>query len=144
LNDYLDLTEARVRDEGKPRLTHDEVKKRYDMDNNNLCEVVHSIPPGAAKCHWTLRADNHGHYHSIICLSKSPLYLELDWRPTANDTVRQVGVFRLDLIGLLRDGYIRQEPVDSHGSDVRLRIFRADDGSFYVQTKLHEPRLLLA
>jgi len=26
LNDYLDLTEARVRDEGKPRLTHDEVK----------------------------------------------------------------------------------------------------------------------
>jgi len=29
LNDYLDLTEARVRDEGKPRLTHAEVKKRY-------------------------------------------------------------------------------------------------------------------
>ena len=31
LNDYLDLTEARVRDEGKPRLTHDEVKKRYGI-----------------------------------------------------------------------------------------------------------------
>ncbi|SPE52946.1 hypothetical protein SBV1_1620014 [Verrucomicrobia bacterium] len=29
LNDYLDLTEARVRDEGKTRLTHAEVKKRY-------------------------------------------------------------------------------------------------------------------
>ena len=29
LNDYLDVTEARVRDEGKPRLTHDDVKKRY-------------------------------------------------------------------------------------------------------------------
>ena len=30
LNDYLDLTEARVRDEGKPRLTHaEEAKKRY-------------------------------------------------------------------------------------------------------------------
>jgi LytS/YehU family sensor histidine kinase len=29
LNDYLDLTEARVRDAGKPRLTHVEVKKRY-------------------------------------------------------------------------------------------------------------------
>jgi len=28
-DDYLDLTEARVRDEGKPRLTHAEVKKRY-------------------------------------------------------------------------------------------------------------------
>ena len=31
LNDYLDGTEARVRDEGKPRLTHDEVKKRYGV-----------------------------------------------------------------------------------------------------------------
>ena len=31
LNDYLDVTEARVRDEGKPRLTHDEVKKRYGL-----------------------------------------------------------------------------------------------------------------
>ena len=29
LNDYLDLTKARVRDEGKPRLTHAEVKERY-------------------------------------------------------------------------------------------------------------------
>ena len=31
LNDYLDLTEARVRDEGKPRLTHAEVKKLYGV-----------------------------------------------------------------------------------------------------------------
>jgi LytS/YehU family sensor histidine kinase len=31
MNDYLDITEARVRDEGKPRLTHDEVKKRYGV-----------------------------------------------------------------------------------------------------------------
>jgi hypothetical protein len=28
LNDFLDLTEARVRDEGKQRLSHAEVKKR--------------------------------------------------------------------------------------------------------------------
>ena len=31
LNDCLDLAEARVRDEGNPRLTHDEVKKRYGV-----------------------------------------------------------------------------------------------------------------
>ena len=31
LNDYLDLVEARVRDEGKPRLTQAEVKKRYKI-----------------------------------------------------------------------------------------------------------------
>jgi LytS/YehU family sensor histidine kinase len=31
LNDYLDLVEARVRDQDKPRLTHSEVKKRYGL-----------------------------------------------------------------------------------------------------------------
>jgi LytS/YehU family sensor histidine kinase len=31
MNDYLDITEARVRDEGKPRLTQAEVKKRYGL-----------------------------------------------------------------------------------------------------------------
>ena len=31
LNDYLDLTEARVRDQGKPRLTQAEVKKRHGL-----------------------------------------------------------------------------------------------------------------
>ena len=31
LNDFLDLTEARLRDAGKLRLTHDEVKKRYGV-----------------------------------------------------------------------------------------------------------------
>jgi len=29
LNDYLDLVEARLCDEGKPRLSHQEVKRRY-------------------------------------------------------------------------------------------------------------------
>ncbi len=31
LNDYSVLVEARVRDEGKPRLTHAEVKRRYGL-----------------------------------------------------------------------------------------------------------------
>jgi LytS/YehU family sensor histidine kinase len=31
MNDYLDIAEARVRDEGKPRLTQAEVKKRYGV-----------------------------------------------------------------------------------------------------------------
>lgn len=114
------------------------------MANHNLCEVVQDIPPGAARRRWTLRADNHGHYHGIVRRSECPLYLELDWRPTAVDSVRGVGVFRLNLTGLLRDRYIRPEPADSHGPNVRLRIIRADDGSFYVQTNEHGPRLLLA
>jgi LytS/YehU family sensor histidine kinase len=38
LHDYLDLTEARMRDEGKPRLTRAEVKKRYAV--KSLAEAV--------------------------------------------------------------------------------------------------------
>jgi hypothetical protein len=31
LDDYLNLTEARVRDEGKPRFTHTQVKWRFGL-----------------------------------------------------------------------------------------------------------------
>lgn len=31
LFDYLDVLEARARDNGKPRLTHGEIKKRYGL-----------------------------------------------------------------------------------------------------------------
>ena len=113
------------------------------MENHKLSELVQDIPPGAARRNWTLRADNRGHHHSRVRLSECPLYLELHWRGTADDSVRRVGVFRLDLVGLLRDGYIRPETSDSRGSDVRLRIVRADDGSFYVQANQQGPRLLL-
>lgn len=114
------------------------------MENQTFCEAVKSIPPEAAHRRWTLRADNNGHHQGIVSLSESTLYLELDWRPTAADEARQAGVFRLDLNRLLRDGYIRQEPVGSHGSDVRVRVFRDDDGSFHLQTNRDGPRLLLA
>ena len=114
------------------------------MENQTLCKVVQDIPCGAAHRRWTLRADNHAHHHSIVSLSECPLYLELHWRPTAADAVRPVGVFRLDLDDLLRKGFIRHEPTGSHGSFVRVRVVRDDDGSFYVQTKRDEPRFLLA
>jgi hypothetical protein len=113
------------------------------MENHELSELVQNIPPCAARRSWKLRADNHGHHHGRVGLSESPLYLELHWRATAIDAVRPVGIFRLDLDGLFRDGYIRPETSDSSGSDVRLRIVRADDGSFYVQANQHGPRLLL-
>jgi hypothetical protein len=110
------------------------------MQNHILCEVVQDIPRGAKRCRWTFRADNDGHYHRIVSLSKSPLYLKLHWRRTKTDAVKPVGVFRLDLDGLLREGYIRHEPKGSHGSEVRVRIVRHDDGSFYVQTNRDGPR----
>jgi len=118
------------------------------MENQNLCEIVQDIPPGAAERHWTLHTyylcAGGSHWHSKVRLSESPLYLELHCRLNRFGSVHHVGLFRLDLNGLLRERYIRPESKGSHDSDVRLRIFRADDGSFYVQTNQRGPRLLLA
>jgi hypothetical protein len=113
------------------------------MENHSLCKLVKDIPHGAAHRCWTLRADNRGHYHNTVSLSERPLYLELRWRARAGDSAQPVGVFRLDLDGLLRAHYIRHDPTGSQGSDVRLRVLRANDGSFYVQTNRKGPRLLL-
>jgi len=71
-------------------------------------------------------------------------FLMLNWKRTRNGSVRQLGIFRLDLNGLLRDGFIRPESKDSHCQNVRVRIFRADDGKFFVQIKASEPKLFLA
>lgn len=114
------------------------------QEKDNLCEFVQDIPPSAKCRHWILRAEyQSGHHHAKVHLSDSPLYLDLHWCLTTDAPVHRVGVFRLDLIGLLRKGYIRQDPKDSLGPDVRLRIIRDNDGSFYVQTNQRGPRFLL-
>jgi hypothetical protein len=89
-----------------------------------------------------LRDDNAGNHHGVVRLSESPLYLILFWRKTAADEVHSVGVFRLDLPELLKDGYIRYEPVDLPGPDVRLRVVRTH-GHFYVQVNDDGPRALM-
>jgi hypothetical protein len=113
------------------------------MINRDLCESVQGAPPGANIRRWTLRNDNHSHYHNVVNISESPLYLELSWRQTATDPVRRVGIFRLNLLGLLQSGYIRWEPVNSSGPEARLRIVRAVDGQFYVQVNQKGLRILL-
>jgi 5-methylcytosine-specific restriction endonuclease McrA len=118
------------------------------MENQNLCEAVQNIPTGAAERHWTLhtyyRCAGGSHWHAKLKLSESPLYLELHWRRDRFGSVRRLGVFRLDLNGLLRDGFIRSEKSGENDPCVRLRVFRADDGIFYVQTKQRGPKRFLA
>jgi len=134
----------------RPQLTRRLQRGSARMENQNLCEVVQDIPPGVVPRRWNQRADYRcaggSHWHSRgVRLSESPLYLELNWHKTAADPVQRVGFFRLDLNGLLRNGYIRLDKPDRHGAAcVRLRVFRADDGSFYVQTKQGKPKLFIA
>jgi hypothetical protein len=113
------------------------------MINHDLCEPVRAAPNGANVRSWTLRNDNNSHHHGVVNISESPLYLELSWRLTAADLVSRVGLFRLNLPGLLQGGFIRWEPVNSSGPEVRLRIVRAD-GHFFVQVNQNGPRILIA
>lgn len=114
------------------------------MEQHNLCEFVEDFPRGVKCRRWVLRAEYQGgHHHAKVHLSECPLYLELHWHLAADDQVRRVGVFRLDLTGLLRGGYVRRDPKESRDPNVRLRIVRDDDGNFYVQTNQLGPRFLL-
>ena len=108
----------------------------------HLCEIVPRVPPGIKDRSWTLREDNHAHVHDVVRLTESPLYLELSWRPNAVGQVRQVGLFRLDLNGLLQGEYIRHDPLGSDGTELRLRVVRTADGLFYIQ-KHGGPRIHL-
>ena len=108
-------------------------------DDAQLCAVVDHVPAGASQRSWTLRVDNHAHHHGVVRLGESPLYLELSWRATKSAAVKRVGLFRLDLHGLLQSGFIRHER--NAVSGVRLRIVRDERGQFYVQVKEDGPRL---
>lgn len=119
-------------------------REGISMKSPDMCVVLQAPSLGARLRQWTLREDNNSHHHGIVRLSESPLDLDLSWRSTAADTRQRVGVFRLDLVALLRAGCIRSEPSGSEQADVRLRIVRAKDGGFYIQARQDSPRILLA
>jgi hypothetical protein len=112
-------------------------------ETHPLCAMVSGAPTGASVRNWTLRADNNAHHHGRVRLAESPLYLDLSWRPSATERVEHVGVFRLDLPGLLQGRFIRHDPAGSDGPEVRLRVVRTSDGRFYIQSRAAQPRVEL-
>ena len=108
-----------------------------------LCEKVSEVPTDAKPRKWTLREGNNAHHHGIVSVNESPLYLQLLVRATAKSQPKSVGLFKLDLRGLLKQRYIRYEPAYSTSPDVRLRIVRAFNGAFYIQVNDDSPRCLL-
>lgn len=111
------------------------------MKNINLCQHIEKIPPGVKTRKWVLNDSTNSNFHNIVHLSESHLYLHFSWRRTARDPIQFVGIFRLDLPGLLQYGYVRPEPKDGFGPEIRLRIVRARDGDFYIQVNQDGPRL---
>lgn len=113
------------------------------MHDSTLCQKIHQVPAGAKTRKWVLNDATNSNYHSVVNVNESPLYLHLSWRRSAKDPIQFVGIFRLDLPGLLRNDYVRPEPKDSYGPEIRLRIVRARDGDFYIQANQDKTRLLM-
>jgi len=103
------------------------------MRDSVLCQPVDLAPVGARVRKWVLNDANNSNHHGIVNVQETLIYLHLSWRLSARDPIQFVGIFRFDLPGLLQHRYVRSEPKDSFGPEIRLRILRARDGSFYIQ-----------
>ncbi|MFT5683249.1 MAG: hypothetical protein ACI8RZ_004180 [Myxococcota bacterium] len=87
---------------------------------------------------WTLRQDDNAHHHRVLHTQKSPYLMNLRWRETKDSPVHEVGLFLLDLNGLLATGYIRGEPAGTSGPEVRVRVVMKGPGAFYLQVRAGE------
>lgn len=106
-----------------------------------LAQRVERVPPGAVHRRWVMRDDNQQHYHGIVRLSESPLFVELLWKANARGREQQVGTYRLDLPALFAVGYVRYEPDGVSGDTVRLRFVRGERGVVFIQSHADGPAL---
>ena len=101
------------------------------LDQALAIEVTH-VPQGAKSRRWTLNAVERNDHHGKIRLNEFPLYLKLTCRNAIHSAPEDIGIFKLDLKGLLENKFMRYEPKGSTGDDVRLRIV-IESGAFSVQ-----------
>jgi hypothetical protein len=58
--------------------------------------------------------------------------IRLAWRRSSNAPIRSIGCYRLDLVALLAEGYVRKE--DRRPGHVRLKFFHTA-GDIYIQVR---------
>ncbi len=89
--------------------------------------------------HWTGNDDTDRHYHIAVPRIQDPLFLHLFWKKRSNAPAEFIGTFRLNIGGLLSEGYIRMDGRDK----VRLLICHCRDDILYIQTKSGKPALAI-
>jgi len=116
----------------------------YPLDSAPpLVERVDRVPDGTRSRRWVLRDDNQRHYHGVVRLAESPLYLELWWKADGRGREQHVGTYRLYLAALLENRCIRYENEGEPGDEVRLRFHRGDRSVVYIQTGDGAPALAI-
>jgi hypothetical protein len=114
----------------------------YPLDGvRELVERVGSVPDDAPRRRWVLRDDNQRHFHGVVHLSESPLFVELLWKADARSREQLVGLYRLNLPALVSQGYARREREDESSDEIRLRFVRGERGVVLIQVRADEPAL---
>ena len=108
--------------------------------SDELVRRVEAAPAGVKLRRFTLRDDNAQHYHRKMGIIESHVYVQLAWRANAKSQIHSLGVFLLDLRGLLSAGYIRPERPNWE-DEVRVRFYHASNGMIYLQVKQGSPAL---
>lgn len=101
-----------------------------------VARLSDSEPPSRT---WTLRDDNHQAHHGVVGGLETPV-IRLQWRSSASAPVQVVGTFRLHLRTLLRERYVRAEPVGGTGDRLRVRFCRQQE-VIYLQVNEDSPAL---
>ena len=107
----------------------------------HLVERLAAFPAGVRPRRWVLRDDNQQHYHGVVRLSDTPIYIEVWWKASASEPEQVVGRYRLHLAELLAADHIRFERENEVGDDVRLRFYRGAGGVVYLQSRGDRPGL---
>ena len=94
---------------------------------SHLARRVESAPLRLPAHTWTGNDRVQQHHHGTIRRDRTTIHLF--WKATDNSTPQEVGLFALDPVALLDDGYVRPD-----GENIRLRFVRKEDGLIYIQT----------
>ena len=108
----------------------------------SMSHLVRRVPNEEAsdiQRNWTGNDESARNQQEVIPLIESPLRLRLSWRKSSMESAYLIGIFDLDLQGLLRAGYIRLEPMSE--KVVRLRFYHGLDNVIYIQVNMKEPAL---
>ena len=83
---------------------------------------------------------NHNHFGRIR-INESPLKIRLFWKMDDNSPRELIGCYKLDLIKLLNEGYIRE--IDNSPGEVILRFQRTNIGRIQISVNKSSPALTI-
>ena len=85
---------------------------------------------------WTGNDESARQHHGRVSLNASPLKLRLSWKHSPKDSSHLIGIYELDLRGLLEAAYVRVKPKTENEN--RLRFYHGHDNLIYIQVNSNE------